>query len=73
MAWKHGQPIAASLERYHQCPQHHVAWQTNKQQCLEEANVTSVESYIIKKQLGWASHLVRTEYPDSQRKSCTVN
>ena len=40
-------------------PQHQVARQTNKQQCFGRGKChKSSESFIIKKQLSWAGHLV---------------
>ncbi|PFX11040.1 hypothetical protein AWC38_SpisGene25542, partial [Stylophora pistillata] len=53
-----------SLERYHQrCLRRilNIKWQDRRinSSVLEEANVTSIESYVIKNQFRWAGHLVR--------------
>lgn len=51
-------------ERYHQRRLHcilNISWQDRRtnSSVLEEASVTSIESYIIKNQFIWAGHLVR--------------
>ena len=51
-------------ERYHQHCLHriiNISWQDRRtnSSVLEEASVTSIESYIIKNRLCWAGHLVR--------------
>ena len=60
-AWATYSPIS-SLERYHQrCLRRilNIKWQDRRtnSSVLEEANVTSIESYIIKNQLRWAGQL----------------
>ncbi|PFX13645.1 LINE-1 retrotransposable element ORF2 protein [Stylophora pistillata] len=63
-AWTTYSRHLKSLERYHQrCLRRilNIKWQDRRtnSSVLEEANVTSIESYIIKNQLRWAGHLVR--------------
>ena len=63
-AWTTYSRHLKSLERYHQrCLRHilNIKWQDRRtnSSVLEEENVTSIESYIIKNQLRWAGHLVR--------------
>ena len=53
-----------SLEKYHQrCLRciRNIKWQDRRtnSSVLEEANVTSIESILIKNQLRWAGHIVR--------------
>ena len=63
-AWTTYSRHLKSLERYHQrCLRRilNIKWQDRRtnSSVLEEANVTSIESYFIKNQLRWAGHLVR--------------
>ena len=63
-AWTTYSRHLKSLEKYHQrCLRRilNIKWQDRRtnSSVLEEANVTSIESIIIKNQLRWAGHIVR--------------
>lgn len=72
-AWTTYRRHLKSLERYPQrCLRRilNIKWQDRRtnSSVLEEANVTGIESYIIKNQLRWAGHLVRMPSPRLPKK-----
>ena len=69
MAQKLGQPIAAISKILHLIL--NIMWQDKRtnSSVLKEANVTMIESYVIKNQLCWACHLVRMPLSELPKKT----